>query len=508
MDITWIRRLSEITSSSTGRYRRRAREFAASASPSTAEGSHALDHEHVVGPSSGDWGAATNWSLDHVPTLTEDVFIGEGNTVTFSAGTDTVQSLLTGGNATLILSGGTLNDPNTFDVPGQFQLTGGTLSEVTPDTTITAMSSGATLNGIIFKGSLRPPDERRQRELVGRADAERRRGVPGQRKRHHARPARPHRRRRDHRRHDREPGDHHPRCQRQQPYRELRQPHRPLQHGAHLTINGTAGLITTAGQPFDNRGTITADPGVLGTGPGTIKLSGTNWTNDGTLQALNGDNLFLTGTATASPATHAWTNDAGGTTTVNGGGTLTLGSDNGPVTPDNSAWLNLGTISSNASTVDLGGTFTFAALGTYNRTAGAVNLTGTLNNTGSTLLLNNTTGSWTLDSGTVQGGTVQATPGNAVVGSTGTLAAVTLDAGGGNASPLDMNTNTSLVYVSSGLTLGGVTIFLGNTSGTTTGRLAVRGGAETIDGTPGHPGIITLGDSSGNGLSNSGFTAL
>ena len=57
--------------------------------------------------------------------------------------------------------------------------------------------------------------------------------------------------------------------------------------------------------------------------------------------------------------------------------------------------------------MNLGGSFTRAGLGTFNRTGGAVNLTGTLDNTGATLALNNATGSWTLLGGALAGGTLE-----------------------------------------------------------------------------------------------------
>ncbi|MFX8988187.1 hypothetical protein ABTN23_19100, partial [Acinetobacter baumannii] len=57
------------------------------------------------------------------------------------------------------------------------------------------------------------------------------------------------------------------------------------------------------------------------------------------------------------------------------------------------------------ATLNLGGTFPTAALGTVNRTGGTVNLTGTLNNSGTTLALNATTGSWNF-LGTINGGSV------------------------------------------------------------------------------------------------------
>ncbi len=122
--------------------------------------------------------------------------------------------------------------------------------------------------------------------------------------------------------------------------------------------------------------------------------------------------------------------------------------------------------------------------------------------------MNTTTGSWNLQGGTVKGGTVEATAGIALMGNTsfGTLSGVTLSASGGNASPLDMKTNSSDVFVSGGLTLSGVTIFLGNAAGTTTGELFLIGAAETIDGVSGHPGTITFGLSGSNGLINDGIT--
>jgi hypothetical protein len=457
----------------------------------------------------GNWDSVGNWSQHRLPTATDDVFISAGSSVTHSAGSDTIHSLSADKTAALILSGGSITDPNSFDMPGSFTLEGGTLSgaTVTSDTTITGTSSVGTLNAITLQGTL---DLRTNSssavfsggltlsggtaflgnaagttfgELLPTGAAETIDGAIGH------------------------PGT---------ITFGLSSSNSlfnggltgPLTLGANLTIHGTAGQIYMSNEAFDNKGTITADPKVLGTAAGTISLSGTNWTNDGTIQAQNGDNLALTGTASASPATHAWTNDAGHTIAVTGGGTLTLASESAATTADSTAWLNLGTISSNASTVDLGGYFTFKGLGTYNRTGGTVNLTGTLNNTATTLLLNTTTGSWDLSGGTVNGGTVEATAGNALVGtnSGGTLSGITLNSSGGNTSPLDMQTNVCSINVSGGLTLSGVTIFLGNAAGTTFGELLPTGAAETIDGASGRAGTITFGLNSSNSLLNGGLT--
>ncbi len=65
-------------------------------------------------------------------------------------------------------------------------------------------------------------------------------------------------------------------------------------------------------------------------------------------------------------------------------------------------------------TVNFGGAFTTAAmnLGQFTRTGGAVNITGTLDNSSTgPLNLNATTGSWTLNAGVISGGIINETGG-------------------------------------------------------------------------------------------------
>ncbi len=57
-----------------------------------------------VGLSSGDWNTPDNWSTESVPGANDDVSIGAGNTVNFSSGTSTINSLNCQG--TLTVSGG------------------------------------------------------------------------------------------------------------------------------------------------------------------------------------------------------------------------------------------------------------------------------------------------------------------------------------------------------------------------------------------------------------------
>ena len=271
-----------------------------------------------------------------------------------------------------------------------------------------------------------------------------------------------------------------------------------------LTLNGTANLGATNGSTY---GQLYLEGSQTLSGTGTVTF-GSSTGNRLNAQGNNG-NAPATLTVASGISIKGgsgiiggyYSNDSAvfdGPITVASGQTLTIEGAN---------WVNAGTITSNAATVDLGGSFTVAGLGAYNRTGGTVNLTGTLNNAGATLLLNNTTGSWNLVGGTVNGGTVKATAGNALVVTGdvgGSLVGVTLDGSGGNASPLDMQTYTSYIDVSGGLTLSGATLFLGNAAGTTYGELYLIGAAETIDGASGHPGTITLGLSGFNGLGAAG----
>jgi PEP-CTERM motif len=80
------------------------------------------------------------------------------------------------------------------------------------------------------------------------------------------------------------------------------------------------------------------------------------------------------------------------------GGILTI------TTPN---WTNTGTINIGAGSVlNLGPMDATGGIGTFNNTGGTVNVNGTLNNAGNSILLNNSTGSWTVAGGTLSGGMV------------------------------------------------------------------------------------------------------
>jgi hypothetical protein len=286
----------------------------------------------------------------------------------------------------------------------------------------------------------------------------------------------------------------------------------PLVNGIALTDSGAAlvtaincgelagGTLTvnTAGT-FQNKGTLAVSNGEalsvsgLSGNVGTATLSGTGsqltlggsgYTIDKGLTAAAGQTLELDG---------AWTLPSGSAISATGA-TLNLGDQSSSST---NAWTNAGTISATNSTVNLGGAFTLAGLGTFSRSGGAVNLVGTLDASASGLALNATTGSWDLAGGTLKGGTYSATGGAALVftASGGTLDGVTA-AGDLNLTGAD---NPSATVID-GLTLSGVTVRLGNAAGSTAATLYFRG-TQTLGGT----GTVLFGKNGSNTVYDTGF---
>jgi hypothetical protein len=212
---------------------------------------------------------------------------------------------------------------------------------------------------------------------------------------------------------------------------------------------------------------------------GTLAVSPASFTNNGTVSASNGETLAING---------AWTNAAGSTISATGA-TLDLGDQDASGA---NAWSNLGVLSATNSTTNLGGAFTLAALGTFNHSGGAVNLTGVLDARSSGLALNGTTGSWDLAGGTLKGGTYSASGGAGLVFTDrgGTLDGVTA------ASDLDLATNSfSYATVTDGLTLQNTTVRLGNAVGSNAGSLTFSG-----DQTLGGSGTVLFGKSGNNSL--------
>jgi hypothetical protein len=197
----------------------------------------------------------------------------------------------------------------------------------------------------------------------------------------------------------------------------------PSQYGGAMTLANN-GLISSQ---VSGR-TITVDPASLAnsatgtleaTGGGILTISATNWTNVGILRALTGSTLNLIG---------AWS-DMGGT-----------------INADATSKLNLG------------GSFSTLNLGTLNLAAGStVNITGAWDNSSQDFTLNAATGSWTVNGGSINGGSISfADSKNLFFGGTNNnlLNGVTVNG------DLTLNTNGARTKIGGGTTF--TTAHLGN----------------------------------------------
>jgi hypothetical protein len=195
---------------------------------------------------------------------------------------------------------------------------------------------------------------------------------------------------------------------------------------------------------FTNNGTLEATNGgtlnvsrLTGNNSGSIAVSGS-----GSSLALDGANYTFSGLTLAT-----------GTATVNGtwSNTGTIAATDASLNLGNgsNAWSNTGSINATSSTVHLGGSFTRTSLGTFNRSGGSVNVTGTL--TGN-LMLNAATGSWNLLGGTISDGTLSFSDGQTLfitANQNNRLSGVTVNG------DLDLSAFRAYLRIANGLTLNG-----------------------------------------------------
>lgn len=174
----------------------------------------------------------------------------------------------------------------------------------------------------------------------------------------------------------------------------------------------------------------------------------------------------------------------GGAVNVSGG-TLSL----------NGAWSNSGSMALSSGTLNLGGTFAASSISSLSRTGGTVNLTGTLDNTGNTLTLDSSTGSWNFNGGTLKNGTLALANGSTLnFTGQGTFDGITLSSD--FAVP-----NAKRLNVLNGLTFsGGSTLSLNSTSSASSTYLRLIdtqtiGGSGTIElgGTQNYSTLVVQG---------------
>ena len=361
-----------------------------------------------INPAGGDWATSSNWSSGALPGPGDDAVINAlnpGAIVTHSQNvTDTIHSLaaaapitLSGGE--LDLSGGT-STAGLLSDSSPFSLAGGNLSlaDVQAGTAVLATNHGGTLDGVTLGGTLTVSGGAITiaggLTLAGGAVADVGGASGGE-----------------------------------------------VDFLGDQTIGGS-GAFDFAGSAgtLKLEGHVTFGPGVTVHGEsGNLLITSGSLLNQGTIASDGGGTIAIDGGAATS-----WSNAAGGSLEANGG-TLTL----------DDAWSSAGQIVVNNSTLNLGGTFTTASLGSLLRTGGTVNLAGALDNSGATLVLDAATGSFNLTSGTLKGGalaTLDDTSLASTLGS-GTLDGVTLGATvAGQAQPGTVVVATGLSVID-GLTL-------------------------------------------------------
>ena len=273
----------------------------------------------------------------------------------------------------------------------------------------------------------------------------------------------------------------------------------------HVEMNGTAGSFTIGAT-----GVIRTNAGLTGDGDigGGQNFGGAMaLTNNGLISSqVSGRTITLSATSLANSAT--------GILEATGGGILTINSPNwsnggnlrvltGSTANLNGAWSDLGgTITTDAtSTLNLGGSFATPNLGTLSLAAGSkVNVTGAWNNSGQSFTFNAATGSWTLNGGSITGGSIgfadsatlviAANPGNLLSGVTvngdltlNTTSAVTKIAGGTTFVTAHLAASATDLGYAPGQTLATTILFEGAVAGTRHVEMNGTAGSFTIGAT-------------------------
>ena len=265
----------------------------------------------------------------------------------------------------------------------------------------------------------------------------------------------------------------------------------PSGAGSHLVVgdgvsilsDARGGTIGNAANPLTNHGLISAR-----TGGRTVTVLGEGVVNEGNLEAVDGATLHVN--ALAGNLNSATLAGSGSRLILDGdsyvlnedfevrpGTRLTLRGDStseGVLTVSSAridlagTWQNTGSLILSGSLLDLAGTFRFSDLGTIERTGGTVRLRGTLDNTGETMTLDASTGTWEFDGGRIEGGVLASADGETLdVTSSSVLQDVTLDASFDLSIP-----NGQLIDVEGDLTLDGGVVRLQSTGSTTRLRFA------------------------------------
>ncbi|HJT36519.1 MAG TPA: hypothetical protein VJ783_31135, partial [Pirellulales bacterium] len=399
------------------------------------------------------WNDAANWG-GTLPGANDNVVIPAGFTVVHSTGSDTIHSLQSASALTLsggALTVGTTASPGTVEVDNNFTLSGGTLADadIKPGSGgqgLTLTNSGGTLDHVTADANLDLTQGFNVSAFVSDGLTLNGAATLGDANGHYG----------------------------------------ALNFLGSQTLGGTGSVLfstSAANSVFMDSAaaTLTIGPSVTVHGQsGSIDgVSNATLANQGKIDADTAG-----GTIQVQPSGGIFTNS--GTVEADTGGTLRL----------NGAWSNTGTLNLNGGTLDLGGGFTTAGIGTFSRTGGTLNLVGTLDNTGATLALDAATGPWQLLGGTIKNGTYTSTGANELVVTNfgGTLDGLTANG------DLDMTEAfNAYAFIQNGLTLNGAA-----TLGSAAGHYATMYflGSQTLGGS----GSVTLANASSSVYMNAAGT--
>jgi uncharacterized delta-60 repeat protein len=218
-----------------------------------------------------------------------------------------------------------------------------------------------------------------------------------------------------------------------------------------ITNQGSASTMTVVPASFTNAGTVEA------TSNGITTVNTANWSNMGTVRALTGGTVNLNG---------AWSGPSG---------TLTADA---------------------TSSLHLGGTFSTPNIGTFSlATTSQVRVKGAWNNSGQSFAINAGAGVWTLDGGTITGGTLNIAAGqNLLIGPTAgsQLSGVTVNGA------INVSSNAGRVKITNGTSFTtarviGYAAGLGFAPGQTlNGSVLFEGGGSLVE-MDGTSGTLTIG---------------
>ncbi len=248
--------------------------------------------------------------------------------------------------------------------------------------------------------------------------------------------------------------------------------------GANLTVVDGLVLNGTANVGGDNGlgGAISFAGNQVLSGSGTVVFGSYFNPSGNALRLANSGTTLVIGsgiTVRGQNGTLGYTGSYGGPQDVSvvNQGTISADVSGGKITIDGQPFSNQGVVESPAGTLNLAGTLGPGGLGNIESGNGLLILSGTLTNTGETLVLDGATNMLTLSGGTISGGTITTTNGAALIVQSGTLDGVTVngvldvvgsDNTGANLTVVDGLVLNGTANVGGDNGLGGAISFAGN----------------------------------------------